>query len=167
MDWLTQFFGGLNPMGSAMAQGLSDGPMTSPASAPMMGGGGWDEGGFSSLGQALEPTPIPRSRPQVESVGEPMNLNPTDVGSATSVGGGGGPQQQPGQDFASKLVAGLRGVQAPAKPDVVKPSTPAAPRPTNAIRGGELFAILQALSQPQQQPRIGPTLGQSVGIGRY
>lgn len=139
MDWLSQFLGGLNQ--------------------PQ---GGYDFGG---LGGAMEPQadvplPIPR----------PSSAPSTEVSTSGPLVAGGGSQMPPqGGDFSSKLIAGLRGVQAPPGRDVVKPSTPAAPRPTNAIRGGELFAVLQALSQPGggQQPRLIPTLGQSVGTGRY
>lgn len=44
-----------------------------------------------------------------------------------------------------KFAEGLKGVKAPPNPELQRISTPAAPRLTNAIKGGELAALLQAL----------------------
>lgn len=67
---------------------------------------------------------------------------------------------------SNNFLAGLRGVQAPKPPDVVKPTTPAAPQ-TKPIAGGELFALLNALSAPRTQTQMPVRLGQTLGTGRY
>lgn len=61
----------------------------------------------------------------------------------------------------NNFLAGLRGVQAPKPPDVVKPSTPSVPvqRP---IQGGDFLALLNSLSMPRT-PLRPTTLGGSIG----
>lgn len=99
--------------------------------------------------------PLPRPAPGMPAVSGP----PMDASSITAPGAGSSPAAQ-GPD---KLLQTLRGVQAPKPPDVVKPSTPALPRPT-PIQAGQLFAMLQALGQPNPvQNSINPTLMQAIG----
>lgn len=63
------------------------------------------------------------------------------------------PKAEETTDFSSKnkdsintLAKALRGVQAPAAPAVQRISSPNAPRPASAIKGGELQALLMALN---------------------
>jgi hypothetical protein len=70
----------------------------------------------------------------------------------------------PTQD--DKLITALRGVSAPPRPDVVKPSTPSLPHPL-AIKAGALFDLLNQVSNPRAAaPRLN-TLGGALGTGRY
>lgn len=65
-----------------------------------------------------------------------------------------------------KFAEGLKGVKAPANPELQRVSTPAAPRPTNSIRGGELMALLQLLGGPSgAAPQLPTTLGGALRRG--
>lgn len=139
MDWLTQF-------------------LQNPAGVP----------GFQQPvgGEAVPQMPIPTGpAPNEYNVGpQPQSLGAALVG----------PEQaqaqaapQAGGFDASKLTKALSGVQAPKSPDVVKPSTPAAPQ-MRAIQSGELLALLQSLGAGRAQAAARPvTLGGTLGIGRY
>ena len=62
-----------------------------------------------------------------------------------------------------KFAEGLKGVRAPANPELQRISTPAAPRPTNNIKGGELMALMQTLyGGGPAQPQLPPTLGAAL-----
>lgn len=193
MDWLSMLLSGLGP-GAAMAGGLSDGLMTDPATSlpasttpvppapppmpPMetLGGGpsqtlgqigpqtlgaGGGTGNFGAmeapgLGASLEPG---------APAGAPMDLrsmNQKRMGGSQMMPGGGG---MPGD----KLVAALRGLQAPKPPDVVKPSTPAAPQARPIQGGDQIIQLLQQLSNPRagMRPQVPTTLGGALGTGRY
>ena len=80
-----------------------------------------------------------------KTVGAPMDIRP--------------PVQQQQQDGATdmsaqskpkngmdKFAESLKGVKMPASPELQRLGTPAAPRPTGQIKGGDLIALLQALN---------------------
>lgn len=77
------------------------------------------------------------------------------------------PQPATASSIGDRFVNAMKGVKAPAAPETQKVGSPAAPRPTAAIKGGELLALLQMLgaSAGQQQPgmRLPSTLGQALG----
>lgn len=109
----------------------------------------------SSYAPTPSPTTMPAERPTLDDGTPFVGPLQSDAGPAT-----------PSSGFdASKLLAGLKGVQAPKPVDVVKPSTPAAPVRT-PIQSGEFLALLNALGHPvAPQPR--PGLGALIGTGRY
>jgi hypothetical protein len=129
-----------------------------------LSGGGGMQGMGMGMGLPAPPTTIPpdggAGAPR-EGTFDASPLGQALAGGTGFTGAGGG------GDFASRLTQGLRGVQAPPARDVVKPSTPSAPGRPPQMQGGRLLALMQALSQPRPAPQMGPTLGQSVGIGRY
>jgi hypothetical protein len=49
-------------------------------------------------------------------------------------------------DGMGKLAETLKGVKMPASPELQRLGTPAAPRPTTQIKGGDLIALLQSLN---------------------
>lgn len=55
-------------------------------------------------------------------------------------------QSKPKKDELDAFAKALQGVKAPASPVLQHISTPAAPRPTSTIKGGDLVALLQALN---------------------
>lgn len=60
----------------------------------------------------------------------------------------------------------LSGVKAPPNPETQRISTPAAPRPTNSIKGGDLVALLQGLYGGQAgAPQLPSTLGAALRRG--
>lgn len=143
-DWMTtmmQGVGGMMDPASAMAaQAAAQGV---PPPAP--------------LGASMEPMPLPTARPQMAApaVGAPLDLtppNPTPVNPQPAKPVGGGLQS-------------LRGVQAPAAPELQRISTPPPPRPTSAVKGGELLALLQMLQQPvgPVDRKLPSTLGAAIG----
>lgn len=75
-------------------------------------------------------------------------------------------QGNPQQSRDNALITALRGVAAPPRPDVVKPTTPAAPHPL-AIKAGALFDLLNQVSNPRAAMRPPTTLGGALGTGRY
>jgi len=197
MDWLLQLLSGLGPgaaMG-AEAPGLGAAanlvepnfgvpptnpsallpPTATPVAAPPMpmprpaiAGQDMTPGPVADLGQG--PVPIPMPRPSnIPSLGESLEPSGSGVGKPLDIRP---PAQQaqgmaPGGPAGDKILAALKGVQAPPKPDVVKPSTPAAPMP-KATQAGDFFALLQALSNPRAAAGGPPmTLGGSLGTGRY
>lgn len=107
------------------------------------------------------------------SGGSPVLPGPTG-GEAAPMGVPDSPYQTPNSlgaalapsSSTSNILAGLKGVQAMGNPDVVKPSTPAAPQ-RSPIQSGEFLALLQSLSQPRQPMRPQQTLSQAIGTGRY
>jgi len=138
---------------------------------------------------ALQPTTLPGGGPNVTipvtpNVVRPASLTsddespprppgditqPAPTGTGSPVIGdtsGQGQGQGKGGFNSDKFIAALRGLSAPPRPDVVKPSTPAAPR-VLPIKGGNLLDFLQQVGNPRAAaPRI-TTLGQALGTGRY
>lgn len=197
MDWLTQFMQQMQGMGGpagAGSMGELGGGMGDPSVAPppppiqappvptppavqpspMIGGapsqgtgqmdpmgGAGESAGLPSLGASLEQSPMNPGMPG----GSPGGL-PMQAGSGQAIGSPAPSAQPPGPGGGSALLQALRGVQAPPRPDVVKPSTPALPH-QQAIQSGGLFQLLQHLGYPVGQGRPAPTLGGTVGIGRY
>ena len=118
---------------------------------------------------ANQPTGLGASLEPEAPAGSPMDirsLNQKRMDGNTS----GAVQMADKNAMANRITAALRGVQAPPKPDVLKPSTPAAPHAPRAIQGNELLQLLNSLGNPRQ-PLVGPgratTLGGALGIGRY
>lgn len=71
-------------------------------------------------------------------------------------------------DKTPSLADSLRGVKAPASPELQRLGTPAAPRPTNQIKGGEIIALLQAMNAGGAAAgnyQLPSTLGQAL-LGR-
>lgn len=197
MDWLTQFMQQMQGMGGpagANSMGELGGGMSDPSVAPppppiqappvptppavqpspMIGGapsqgtgqmdpmgGAGESAGLPSLGASLQG---PGGGGAVADAlgGSPGGL-PTQASGGQAIGSP-APGAAPGG--GSALLQALRGVQAPPRPDVVKPSTPALPH-QQAIQSGGLFQLLQHLGYPVGQGRPAPTLGGTVGIGRY
>jgi hypothetical protein len=167
MDWLTQMmqFGGPGQPGYG-------GPIT-PTSIfpPGQIGGAFPQ--YPALGQSLSPT---SSATNAEGQMIDAQGNPIVAGGGGGMMGGGGLGGTPtGQGDAStpdttdakggstnRLLAGLRAVQAPARPDVVKPSTPHLP-PLRPIQGGDLVAMLTSLGITPKDLMSVPTLGASLG----
>ncbi len=189
MDWLTQLLMSLGPS-SAMAQpggglgsDLGTGDIMSsmpPSTTPITP----TPVPPSPVSPVATPAPIPQPPSPTETIGGGPSQTYGGVGPQTPGAGGepgGGPSslgaalepvtQNPTQQAmkTNAIVQALRGLQAPPKPDVVKPSTPAAPQ-LRSIQGGDFMALLQSLSNPRQ-PLVGPahaqTLGGALGIGRY
>lgn len=69
-----------------------------------------------------------------------------------------------GKSSFDKFAEGLRGVQAPKPPDVVKPSTPGIVPPRGDIKTGELLALLMGMQPQGGTPglKLPPTLGASL-----
>lgn len=197
MDWLTQFMQQMQGMGGpagANSMGELGGGMSDPSVAPppppiqappvptppavqpspMIGGapsqgtgqmdpmgGAGESAGLPSLGASLQQSPMNPGMPGGSPAGLPMQ-----AGGGQAIGSPAPSAQPPGPGGGSALLQALRGVQAPPRPDVVKPSTPALPH-QQAIQSGGLFQLLQHLGYPVGQGRPAPTLGGTVGIGRY
>jgi hypothetical protein len=112
------------------------------------------------------PKPLPQGQPravdqissQSRAPGAPLVIapqaEPTPVGSTGAAAPVAGAQKP----MADRITEALKGVKAPASPELQRISTPAAPRPTAAIKGGELLALLAAM----QGQGVGPTLGSAL-----
>jgi hypothetical protein len=91
-------------------------------------------GGPGSVGAALTG----------KTVGAPLDLTSqaqkTDLAAPTDMSS----QSKP-KSAMDKFSEGLKGVKAPAGPELQRLSTPSVPRPTTQIKGGELMALLQML----------------------
>lgn len=68
---------------------------------------------------------------------------------------------------ADSLLDALKGVKAPAAPELQRLGTPAAPRPTGQVKSGQLLALLQALNvgQPAGQRDLPSTLAGALRRG--
>lgn len=175
MDWLTNLFmngtapfmgadntgamigspgGPLGFGGGAIPSPVSSTPV--PGSMPTPPAGGYAGPGGPSIGESLQPqsednVPLPRPRPVPQA-------SPTAQASAAPA--------NPAANPMDRIAQVLRGVQAPPRPDVVKPSTPHGP-PVQHIQGGNIAQLLQHL-YPQLAQRLPiPSLGGALGIGRY
>ncbi len=119
--------------------------------------------GSALSGQPIVPFPSP-PRPQVSPVGPsptdmsgsprspgtgaPMNINPMGQEFIPSAVGTTPNPVNPGsaKPMADRIVDALKGVKAPASPELQRISTPPPPRPTSAIKSGDLMALLAAMS---------------------
>lgn len=189
MDWLTQLLMQLGSSGAMAQGGLSDmgaggvppegfgtppmAPEPSMLPPPTMPSIGVDESGVGSpmgpMGLPSSATPTAMPPTPAQSLGASLEPgapagSPMDIRSMAQKRMGGSQAMTPGASNA--LVAALRGASQPAKPDVVKPSTPAAPQ-TRAIQGGDFMALLQSLSNPRRPLQTPQTLGGALGTGRY
>lgn len=158
-----------------------------PAGPPVQAPGGAP----AAITQALEPpqVPMPMARPADapgvfafdpggNGGGAPVVADTTpDLGASLAPEGTAGqkyagpigPQQPsgPGSDpkRMNDLLATLRGVQVAQPPAPQRVATPALPRPTGAIQGGQIIALLNALGMAPQAPQLPTTLGQGLGRG--
>lgn len=97
--------------------------------------------------------PLPRPKP------EPAQVAQENSDKSSS---GGNSSETFSKENEFDLLSALRGLKAPANPDVVKPTTPAVPRDTKQIQSGELLALLRLLGTAAQQFRPMP-LGSVIG----
>lgn len=191
LDWLMNLLGpgsaqaasyGLGVGPNAAGAGLGAAPNLAPPpppvqptpSVPGLGAlfdptGGMtpaDYGGGSNIPQTQTPgTALPPARPDSAPAGGFYGGSPGSNAALKPVDGG--PQTQPGAGNA--LTSALRGVVVPKPPDAQKVSTPAAPRPTAAIKGGELLQLLELLNASSnagagnQALKLPSTLGGALG----
>lgn len=98
---------------------------------PNPGASPWDPTPVQGPGPA---SPMPTKMGGIPGVAG----TPTEAEAAMAQGksGGGAPE---------RLLAALRGIKAPPNPEMPKVGTPAAPRPTNQIKQGQLLALLQMM----------------------
>lgn len=80
--------------------------------------------------------PLPVSRPTSTGAAPGAPLDITPPGAAASAAA------PAGKPMADRIAEALRGVKMPASPELQRISTPAAPRPTAAIKSGELMALM-------------------------
>lgn len=115
----------------------------------------------SDVGAALtgNTVPLPRPRPQGLDVGAQSAGTPMDITSAAQKA------DTPAAGKTPSFLDALKGVKAPANPELQKLSTPSAPRPSTQIKGGELVALLQALNAAPGAGglKLPSTLAQSIG----
>jgi len=138
------------PTADAFGTGMGPDAYSLPPVLPPVDPGGL-QGAVPSLGASLEP-----SRPD-------MGYGPQQLPSQAA------PQAQAATAAVgpkNPLLDALRGVQAPTRPDVVKPNTPSLPQP-RPIQAGQLLQLLQELSNPRAAAARPTTLGASLGTGRY
>lgn len=86
-----------------------------------------------------------------KTVGAPMDI--TSQAQKDTVAAGGAPTDMSAQSKdkqkLDKFAEALKGVKAPPAPVLQKLGTPAAPRATTAIKGGDIIALLQAINAGQ------------------
>lgn len=97
--------------------------------------------GPGSVGAALTGNTVPVPQPRPAGAGAPGA--PMDIRSPAQQAGEGADQQ--GQKPGG-LAEALKGVKAPASPELQRLGTPAAPKISTAIKGGDLQALLMALN---------------------
>lgn len=120
-----------------------------------------DAAGNGDVGAALtgNTVPLPRPRPQGLDVGA-QSKGPLDITSdAQKAGVAAAAAKSP------SFLDALKGVKAPANPELQKVSTPAAPRVATQIKGGDLMALLSALNAAPGAGglKLPSTLGQAIG----
>lgn len=157
-----------NATGGLRTQVLPD-PINPPAAPP----GFMGQPTYPPLGASLAPT-TSSTNAEGQPIDEQGNPLPSyargerPFGNASVSGGGGAPNYtsgtpqmggQGGQGSGNKLVDALRGIAAPPRPDVVKPSTPHLP-PLRSIEGGGLIQLMASLGI---SPKDVPGLKQSIG----
>jgi hypothetical protein len=99
-----------------------------------------------------------------QAPGQPMSI--TTPAQDASVAAGAGTAPATPAKKGDSLMDALRGVKAPANPEVQRISTPAAPKLTSNVKSGQLIALLNSLGGGQPAPRALPsTLSQAIGRG--
>lgn len=101
------------------------------------------------------------------SVGAPMDIK-TEAQRGSETTDMSAQSKDKEKDKTPSFADSLRGVKAPAGPELQRLATPAAPRPTNQIKGGEILALLQAMNaggQGVSNYALPSTLGQAL-LGR-
>lgn len=101
------------------------------------------------------------------SVGAPMDIK-TPVQQQAEAASTDVSAQSKDKDKTPTFADALKGVKAPAGPELQRLATPAAPKPTGQIKGGELLALLQALNvggAAAGNYQLPSTLGQAL-LGR-
>lgn len=78
-----------------------------------------------------------------KTVGAPLDLTSDAQKAGTGSTDMSAQKKEPGK--LDKFAEALKGVKMPAGPELQKLGTPAAPRPVNSIKGGDLMALLQML----------------------
>jgi len=104
--------------------------------------------------QPSEPAlpPVAVAKPTLDDLAvEQAVKQPGSVGAALTGGGGTSgatdiSAQSRTEPRRPNLAEALKGTAMPKQPELQKISTPAAPRPTGTIKGGELMALLAALN---------------------
>jgi len=151
LDALLTMFG-LAPAG---ASGMDESGFIPQGGAPMV-----DETGMvPGLGDSSVPIPLPRP---------PQASGPIGPSTPPGVGAPQGPMPSgTPQAGGDRLLAALRAIQAPKPPDVVKPSTPAAPTLRPIQSGlGDLMSIMGGPGSGQASPyKLPPTLLAALGGG--
>lgn len=106
-----------------------------------------------TVGAALTGTTVPLPSPR-QQPGAPM-----DITSEAQRASAAAPEAKPG----NPLMDAFKGVKAPANPEIQRIASPATPKPSTAIKGGEIIALLQSLAQGKQGGLDLPsTLGQAL-----
>jgi hypothetical protein len=148
------------PLGASLVGGGTGLPGDTPYRMPDQPGGvnpytDWQAGTSTDMAASAGAPASP-----VSPSGVPKPQTSTDMSSQG--------KQPEGEKPAPSLADSLRGVKAPAAPDLQRLGTPAAPRPTNQIKGGEILALLQAMNaggQGVSNYQLPSTLGQAL-LGR-
>lgn len=88
---------------------------------------------------------------------DPINVDSNDTGSLDD-----GPTTAPnGGGTADRLLAALKGVQAPPQPQIQRIGTPALPR-VNPVKTGELQQLMLALGGGNDGLKLPSTLGAAL-----
>lgn len=137
---------------------LPEPPVMPPQVSPMAQPGSQTAAERIGVGAALTGNvPIPRARPAV-GPGMPLDITPpgNPAGAAANAQGG---------SVADRIAQTLKGVKMPAAPETQRISTPAAPRPTTAIKGGEILALLNMMGGGGgvEGMKLPSTLGDALG----
>lgn len=110
----------------------------------------------TSVGSLFEPrpggsVPMPQPRPADMTPGEPLDITPPGAVTQPAAGG-------------NRLLETLRGLKAPTPPQAPMVGTPAAPRPQNNIKLGQLMALLmQEQNAGAGGLKLPSTLGAALG----
>lgn len=120
----------------------------------------------SDVGAALtgSTVPLPRARPTSTDVGA-QSRGPGAPMDITSEAQKAGETPAAAGEKKGTFLDALKGVKAPPNPELQKISTPAAPRVSTAIKGGDLQALLLALNAAPGAGglKLPSTLGQAIG----
>lgn len=129
-----------------------------------VGSSGWRQdydtmGGSPDVGAALTGKTVQQPPVMAQGGGAeaPMNLK----SSAQMAGEAGAAPAKPGG--LDKFADALKGVKAPANPEIQRLGTPAAPKAT-AVKGGDIIALLQALNAAPgaSEYKLPSTLGAAI-----
>lgn len=120
--------------------------------------------GPTDIGAALAGSvPMPRPRPMPGDIQGPATGPgaPMDI---STPGAQANPTGMPEKSMSDKLMETLKGVKMPAGPELQRLGTPAAPRPTTQIKGGDLMALLAAAGGGQGSQGIDYKLPSTLGM---